>query len=225
MRRSDDELTARIRKECAFAGGDIATLETASASALEIGLKGLIDTEAVRGTAKCTWRGLRERVENGRNGSGLCHGYRVVRGPIKPDGELERGLREIDPVQANVVVRIFGMFAEGHSPIAIARRLNEEAVPGPRGGLWSEGAIRGHARVGTGILRNRQHIGELVWNRRRWLKDPETSRRVPRQNDEQDTVIWAGRMPCLKARRRRPLAPTRQSAPLWRALRPPGWSA
>jgi len=82
-------------------------------------------------------------------------------------------------------------FAAGHSPIAIARRLNEAAVREPRGGLWSEGTIRGHARVGTGILRNRLYVGELVWNRRRWLKDPTTGGRVARQNAEAEVVVEA----------------------------------
>jgi hypothetical protein len=102
---------------------------------------------------------------------------------MTPDGTVERGLREIAPVQAAIVIRIFREFAGGHSPIAIARRLNAEGVPGPRGKLWSDGTIRGFGRTSTGILRNTIYIGEVVWNRRRWIKDPTTGRRVARRND------------------------------------------
>jgi hypothetical protein len=81
-----------------------------------------------------------------------------------------------------MVQRIFREFAEGHSPIAIAKRLNAEGVAGPRGRLWSNGTIRGDARSGTGILRNALYTGRMIWNRRRWIKDPETGNRVSRSN-------------------------------------------
>ncbi len=85
-----------------------------------------------------TRRGLEGRVREGRSGGGLCYGYRVVRGAPARDGEPERGLREIDPMQVSVIRRIFEEFAGGQSPITIARRLNEEgsralaAAFGPR---------------------------------------------------------------------------------------------
>lgn len=85
--------------------------------------------------------------------------------------------------------QIFEEFAAGVSPIALTRRSNREGVAGPRGGLWSPGSTRGQAGRETGILRNRLYIGKLVWNRRRWLKYPGTSRRVARPNDEQVLVI------------------------------------
>ncbi len=167
------------------------TLAEGEISELHVGLKGTMGALYLKDLADKTRRGLEGRVREGRSGGGLCYGYRVVRGAPGRDGEPERGLREADPMQVSVIRRIFEEFAGGHSPIAIARRLNEEGLKGPRGGLWSEGAIRGHARVGTGILRNRLYIGELVWNRRRWVKDPSTGRRVARQNSEAEVVVEA----------------------------------
>ena len=127
-------------------------------------------------------------MREGRSGGGLSYGYRVVRGPIDRNGEAERGLRDIEPAQAAIVRRIFEEFAAGRSPIALVREFNAEGLPGPRGGLWCAGALRGQAGRETGILRNRLYIGELIWNRRRWLKDPATSRRVARANDKQVLV-------------------------------------
>ena len=143
-----------------------------------------------------TRRGLEGRVREGKSGGGLCYGYRVVRGALDRRGEPERGLREIDPVQAAVVRRIFEAFAAGESPIAIAKALNPEGIPGPRGGPWSDGALRGHARVGTGILRNPLYVGRLVWNRRRWLKDPATGGRVARSNSAE--VVVEEEVPALR---------------------------
>ena len=75
-----------------------------------------------------------------RSGGGLCYGYEVIVGE-------ERGGRAINLREAQIVRRIFEEFATGRSPKAIARRLNDEGVRGPRGMLWRDSAIRGHRAV------------------------------------------------------------------------------
>ena len=55
-------------------------------------------------------------------------------------------------------------------------------MPGPRGILWRDTAIRGHRQRGTGILNNELYIGRLIWNRQRYVKDPASGRRVSRPN-------------------------------------------
>jgi site-specific DNA recombinase len=74
------------------------------------------------------------------------------------------------------------------SPKAIAKALNEEQIPGPRGVLWRDTAIRGHRQRGTGILNNELYIGRLIWNRLRYVKDPSTGKRVSRQNDASEWI-------------------------------------
>ncbi len=129
-------------------------------------------------------------MREGRSGGGLCYGFRVVRGPVGRDGEPERGLREIDPVQASVVQRIFREFAGGHSRSPSHASSTRR---GSRSAWWSVvgGRDPRPCPVVTGLLRNRLYIGELVWNRRRWIKDPATGRRVARQNGEAEVVVEA----------------------------------
>lgn len=76
-----------------------------------------------------------------------------------------------------------------HAPRAIARRLNDNGIPGPSGGLWRDTTIRGHITRGTGILNNELYIGRLVWNRLRYVKDPDTGKRVSRINDPSEWVV------------------------------------
>ena len=40
----------------------------------------------------------------------------------------------------------------------------------------------GNAKRGTGILNNELYIGRLVWNRLRYVKNPDTGKRVSRLN-------------------------------------------
>jgi hypothetical protein len=138
-------------------------------------------------TAAKTRRGLRGRVEAGKSGGGLSYGYDVVR-KLDADGAPVTGERTINASEATVIRRVFEAFASGESPKAIARALNAEGVAGPRGKLWRDTAIRGHRQRGTGLLNNELYIGQLVWNRMRYVKDPQTGKRVSRLNDPSEWI-------------------------------------
>jgi hypothetical protein len=47
----------------------------------------------------------------------------------------------------------------------------------------------GSAKRETGLLRNRLYIGERVWDRQRWIKDPITGKRVARQNPKEQWIV------------------------------------
>jgi len=64
--------------------------------------------------------------------------------------------------------------------------LNGEGVRGPRGGRWSAHC---NAERETGILRNRLHAGELVWNRQRFVKDPVTAKHLARPNPREQSIV------------------------------------
>ena len=65
----------------------------------------------------------------------------------------------------------------------IAKRLNDEHVPGPAGREWRDTTIRGQVDRGTGLLNNTLYIGRLEWNRTAYVKNPQTGKKVARVND------------------------------------------
>src|SRR5262249_48268190 len=133
------------------------------------------------------------------------YGYRPV--PIEDPSRRDnygRALviavrREIDPEQAAIVRQVFQWFVEGFSPKWIASELNRQKVPSPGAtcnrkmrrsdGVWLASAIAGNPRKGTGILNNDLYRGVYVWNRTKWVRDPETHRRVSRMRPDGERVV------------------------------------
>jgi site-specific DNA recombinase len=178
----DQEDIAALFKRLRFLGVRLVTVSEGEIGDLHIGLKGAMNALYLKDLADKTRRGLEGRVRAGRSGGGLCYGYDVIPGE-------ERGGRAINADEAAIVRRIFAEFAAGRSPKAIARRLIEDGIPGPRGVLWRDTAIRGHRQRGTGLLNNELYIGRLVWNRLRYVKDPASGRRVSRPNPPEAWIV------------------------------------
>ena len=184
----DQEDIAGVYKRLTFAGVRMVTLSEGDISELHIGLKGTMGALYLKDLADKTRRGLRGRVEDGKSGGGNSYGYKVVRKP-GANGAPERGEREIEPTEAMIVRRIFADYAAGKSPRQIAHELNAEGVPGPRGKGWGPSTLFGNVKRGNGVLNNELYIGRLVWNRQRFLKDPETGKRVARLNPEDEWIV------------------------------------
>ena len=183
----DQEDIAGVYKRMEFAGVEIVTLSEGLISSLHIGLKGTMNALFLKDLADKTRRGLRGRVERGKSGGGIAYGYDVVK-RFDVEGNPLRGDRSINEDQAAVVRRIFENYARNQSPRAIASQLNSEGIPSPSGKTWSQSAINGNRRRGTGILNNELYIGRLVWNRQRFIKDPDTGKRVTRLNDKSEWI-------------------------------------
>jgi hypothetical protein len=146
---------------------------------------------------------------------------------------MDAGQRSINREEARVVVRIFRDYAAGKSPRAIAFELNKDGIPGPSGKGWGASTINGNAKRGTGILNNELYIGRLVWNRLRYMKDPDSGKRHSRLNPPDQWVIkevpelrivpqdlWDK----VKARQlavKRATRPDRQAGKVWERRRPP----
>ena len=184
MRHRQEDI-AGIFKRMSYADVKLFTLSEGEVSHLHVGLKGTMNALFLKDLADKTRRGLRGRVENGKSGGGLCYGYDVVR-TSDPD---DRGHRKINAAEAAVVRRICKDYIGGQSSRSIAMALNSEGIPGPQGKEWGPSTIHGNPKRGTGVLNNELYIGTLVWNRLRYLKDPDTGRRVSRPNPESDWVI------------------------------------
>jgi len=184
----DQEDVAGLFKRLKFAGARLFTIAEGEIGELHVGLKGTMNALFLKDLRLKVKRGLSGRVRQGKSAGGLAYGYRVIR-ELDDRGELIRGRRRIDKAEARVVRRIFEAFAAGKSPRAIAKMLNTEGVPGPRGRAWCDTMIRGHRLRGCGILHNEIYIGRLIWNRQTFINDPITGRCVPRYNPESDWVV------------------------------------
>jgi site-specific DNA recombinase len=185
----DQEDTAGLFKRLTFAGVNIVTLAEGDITHLHVGLKGTMNALFLKDLADKTRRGLRGRVELGKSGGGLCYGYRVRR--TTHDGVAATGDREIVPAEAEVIRRIFRDYAAGVSPKALAKQLNAERWPGPGGAPWNPSTIHGNPARGTGILNNELYVGRMIWNRLRYVNDPDTGNRVSRPNPPSDWVTTA----------------------------------
>ncbi|MEY8099862.1 recombinase family protein [Falsihalocynthiibacter sp. S25ZX9] len=177
----DQENIAGIYKRLTYAGIQIVTLSEGAINELHIGLKGTMNALFLKDLADKTRRGLRGRVEAGKSGGGKSYGYDVVR-QVDSNGEPIRGDRTINAQQSKIIRRIFCDYADGTSPRVIAKQLNSEGILGPAGTSWGPSTIHGNKHRGTGILDNELYIGRLVWNRLRYMKDPETGKRNSRLN-------------------------------------------
>ena len=183
----DQEDIAAIYKRLAHADVKIVTLTEGEVNELHVGLKGTMNALFLKDLAVKTRRGQRGRVEAGKIPGGNSYGYTIVR-CLLADGSVTTGERELEPEQADVVRRIFQMYADGMAPRKIAAILNAEAIPSPRGGLWNASTINGSRQRRNGILNNELYIGTITYNRQRFVKDPETGKRVSRLNPEHEWV-------------------------------------
>ncbi len=184
----DQADVATLYKHLRFAGVTVVTLAEGEVSELHVGLKGTMNALFLKDLAAKTHRGLRGRVEQGRSGGGLCYGYDVTKS-FDGSGDPVRGGRTVNETEAGIVRRVFREFADGASPRSFARRLNGEGVPGPSGRLWTDSTVRGHAKRGTGLINNELYVGRLVWNRLRYVKNPETGKRVSRINPPEEWIV------------------------------------
>ncbi len=108
---------------------------------------------------------LHRKASRGHVAGGITYGYRN-REITRPgaDGRPVRDhvVREIHPEQADVIRRIFTMAADGLGFSRIAKRLNAEAVPCPRGPRgWATSGVR------EMLLRD-LYRGRVVWGKTRW---------------------------------------------------------
>lgn len=172
----DQEDIAGIFKRVVHRGVRIVTTSEGEIGELHIGLKGTMAALYRKDMADKVRRGLAGRALAGANPGGMAYGYRRV---VKLDanGELVRGLREIDPDQAEIVRRIFREILAGDSPKKIAERLNREGVPSPSGREWSSASINGDPKRKNGILYNDLYVGRVVYNKTRRVYHPVTRKR------------------------------------------------
>src|SRR5690606_9284610 len=95
--------------------------------------------------------------------------------------------------EAEVVRRIFEMYANGQSPRTIAAQLNAEGVPSA-GAQWKRKTRRSDgkwlASAVSAMLDNERYVGRIIWNKTHWVRsatDSRKRRKVP--NPESEWIV------------------------------------
>ena len=186
----DQEHIAALHKRMSFLDVSLVTKAEGEINEMHIGLGGTMSALFLKNLAHKTHRGLEGRVRDGKSAGGRSYGYRPIR-QLQQDGRITTGDLEIVPEEAATIVRIFEDYATGLSARSIAASLNAEGIRSPRVGSsqWSFSTISGNPKRGTGILNNELYLGRRVWNRQRFIKDPETGKRQARPNPPEAWVI------------------------------------
>ena len=100
-------------------------------------------------------------VQNGNFiGQHPPYGYRKT---IVKEGRRKCHTLEPVPEEAEVVRRVFALYAQGTSAHEIARTLNALGIPSPSGKLWTASSIKP-------MVTNDHYIGMVHWNRRKTVK-------------------------------------------------------
>ncbi|MDB5607090.1 MAG: Recombinase [Bradyrhizobium sp.] len=172
----DQEDLAAIYKKLSFGGIDILTVHEGRADQVQIGLRGIVSAMYLTDLAHKVRRGAAGNIRQGKHAGGLAYGYRTT--PGKP------GEWVIHEPEAKIIRRIYAMYLAGARSGKIIGILNGEGVKPPRGTYWQPGTLTGSNNRHNGILGNEIYCGQLVWNRVRMVKNPETGKRVSRPNPE-----------------------------------------
>lgn len=176
-----------IRERLSFARCRLFTLSDGEVTDISGTFKGLMDAQFRKELGAKIKRGQRGTVKSGRIPAGIAFGYRVAN-RIDTSGRAIRGLREIDPEQADIVRRIFREYAAGVPPRTIVQRLNAEGIPGPRGDRWRATTIRADNSRGNGLLQNALYIGRIVHNRTSKVVEPLSRKVRIRPNPQHDWI-------------------------------------
>ncbi len=179
LSRDQAEMLAFYR-ELKLADCHLYTFADGQVNALQAGVHGIMSEHQREEIGRKTKRGLEGRAKAGRHLAQPAYGYRRV--------DNDAGARVIVEEEAEVVRRIFSMYAAGRSTVYICKTLNDEGVPGPRGGKWYPFTISGDRRSGDGVLNNELYVGTLVYNRHRWVRDPDTNKRAAVIRPEGDRI-------------------------------------
>lgn len=123
-------------------------------------------------------RGKLASVKEGNYiGSVPPYGYKKI---FITEGRRKHPTLEIDPFEADVVRRIFDMFAnQGMGLVTIGHMLDSMGIPAPKGDHWSYPAMHD-------MIQNIHYIGKVKWNWRkevRIVKDQELMVTRPKQEE------------------------------------------
>ncbi|TYL70050.1 recombinase family protein, partial [Bradyrhizobium cytisi] len=185
----DPATIQRLKQVFEFNGVELMDQKGVYATATDISIASLYNTIYKPQLAEKVRRGHDNAVANGRIPGSYAYGYRPRAGAP--------GERVIDENEAKIVLRIFTEYVAGRSTRTIAADLTREGVPSPgstrhknKAGrtTWNHQCITG-GRYGRGIIGNDLYIGEIHWNVRSTILNPETQKKQKRRNPEERHII------------------------------------
>jgi site-specific DNA recombinase len=138
---------------------------------MQAGLSGLMSAELRASIASRTHSSLTMRAQQKKPVGKPCYGFAVSGDVIE--------------AEAVVVREIFARLAEGDSLREIARDLNARSVRSPRDGGWRVSGLHE-------LVRNERMIGRVVWNRSRWVTDPDSGVRSRVERPASEWIITEG---------------------------------
>ena len=205
----DSMETEKVRRRFVFLGVRLIGVSdgvdsNAKGNKMLSGFRGLMNDAFLDDLSEKTHRGMVGQVLKGYHGGGRCYGYKLIPefDPVKKDpyGQPAKiGTRlEVDEDQAQWVRWIFQKFADGMSIMKIVEQLNRQGVPPPgmfyrrkstKSPTWCVSALYGDPKYGLGMLNNRRFVGQVIWGRSRWPKDPDTRKKKRMLCDEQDWLM------------------------------------
>jgi len=159
------DAASTIRELVKFRGCELYSAETGTApvslnSAEETALvmfRGMVAQGELERIRSRTRSGLRQRALDGFATGKVPFGYRcVLVDPTVLDRKRSKKRIEIDEKQAAIVRRIFGLYLEGRGVSGIAKLLNVEGMPSPKGRGWSRACV-------WETLRNPRYVGEWTY--------------------------------------------------------------
>lgn len=175
----DTEDLPGIYKRLSFAEIELHSLNEGIADGMKIGFRGIMGAAFLKDLADKVRRHHVARAKEGHVMGMVTYGYRCVAG--KP------GEREKDPQTAPIVHRIFAEYASGVKPREIAKGLTRDKIPSPSGAdVWSHQTLLGGGGK-SGLLRNPNYVGTLVYNRQKNVRDPDGGM-TSRSNPERDHI-------------------------------------
>lgn len=154
----------------------------------------LFERELMRGnefleyTKKIQWNGRIQSVRAGNFiGNAAPYGYKKI--AIK-EGKRTCHTLEPHPERAPVLKRIFEMYASGVSVGGIARQLDAEHIPAPKGKGWSPESL-------SAMLANVHYIGKVKWNARATVRSVEDGEVVVSRPRAEDYLVFDGKHPAI----------------------------
>lgn len=154
-------------------------------SKMHIAFKGTMNDMYIDTMKHQVIRSHRNRMKEGKMFS-LPYGYKVA---IR-DEKAIRGEREIHPVKGAVVLRIFNLYAQGHSLGSIVKILNSENIASPSGGSWTKQSLMGSRKRRDGLLNNEIYRGRRIWNMKTSKLNPKTAKRKYVMNPESEWNVY-----------------------------------